>query len=310
MRTHRTWWGVALAVLVTVGPAWAARPYRGGAVATAHPMASEAALRMLQKDGNAVDAAVAAAFTLAVVGPYHSGLGGGGFALVHDAKKGETRVLDFREVAPQAATRDMYPKDGQVVPGLSVDGALSVAVPGAVAGYLELLEKHGKLPRAVVLQPAIEAARDGFWVTPKYQAMATLRRDCLRQDPEAARLFLAKNEKGELDTPPIGHLVRQPELARTLSALTKNGPKAFYSGPIAQALVDTVKAGGGILTLEDLKAYKTRTHEPLEGSYRGHRILTMPPPSAGGLAVVQVLGALEKLRPKGMDFRDPETLHL
>jgi gamma-glutamyltranspeptidase/glutathione hydrolase len=303
-------WVVTLAVLVATGPVWAARPYRGGAVATAHPVASEAALTMLRKGGNAVDATVAAAFTLAVVGPYHSGIGGGGFALVHEAKTGQTRVLDFREVAPKGATRDMYLKDGQVVPGLSMDGALSVAVPGAVAGYLELQEKHGKLPRAVVLQPAIDAARDGFWVSPKYQALAHLRRDCLRQDPEASRLFLVKNAQGEWDVPPIGHLVRQPELARTLSLLAKSGAKAFYSGPLAQALVDTVKKGGGVLSLEDLKDYKTRTHAPLEGSYRGHRILTMPPPSAGGLAVVQVLGALEKLRPQGMNFRDPEALHL
>ncbi|PTL83556.1 gamma-glutamyltransferase [Vitiosangium sp. GDMCC 1.1324] len=310
MRTHRNWWGTALVALMVAWPAWAARPYRGGAVATAHPMASEAALRMLQKGGNATDAAVAAAFTLAVVGPYHSGIGGGGFALVHDTKTGGTQVLDFREVAPKGATRDMYLKDGQVVPGLSTDGATSVAVPGAVAGYLELLEKHGKLPRAVVLQPAIEAARNGFWVTPKYQALATLRRDCLRQDPEASRIFLAKNEQGEPDVPPIGYLVRQPELARTLQTLAKSGAKPFYSGPLAQAMVDTVKASGGTLSLEDLKDYKTRAHEPLEGSYRGYRILTMPPPSAGGLAVVQVLGAMERLRPKGLDYRNPEDLHL
>jgi gamma-glutamyltranspeptidase / glutathione hydrolase len=310
MRTHQNGWAVALIALVMAWPAWAARPYRGGAVATAHPVASEAALRMLEKGGSSVDAAVAAAFTLGVVGPYHSGIGGGGFALVHDAKTGGTQVLDFREVAPKAATRDMYLKDGQVVPGLSTDGATSVAVPGAVAGYLELLEKHGKLPRAVVLQPAIDAARNGFWVSPKYQAMAHLRRDCLRQDPEASRLFLAKNAQGELDVPPIGHLVRQPELARTLQTLAKSGPKPFYSGPLAQAMADTVKAGGGTLSLEDLKAYKTRAHAPLEGSYRGHRILTMPPPSAGGLAVVQVLGAMERLRPQGLDFREPESLHL
>jgi gamma-glutamyltranspeptidase/glutathione hydrolase len=305
------WWSlVVVALLGVAGPAGAARPYRGGAVATAHPVSSEAALRMLQKGGNAVDAAVAAAFAQAVVGPYHSGLGGGGFALVHDAKGGQTRVVDFREVAPKASTRDMYLKDGQVVPGLSMDGALSVAVPGAVAGYLELLEKHGKLSRAVVLQPAIEAARNGFWVSPKYQAMADLRLECLRQDPESTRLFLVKNEKGEMVAPPVGHLLRQPDLARTLEALAKNGAKAFYSGPLAQALVDTVKAGGGVLSLEDLKDYKTRTHEPVQGSYRGHRILTMPPPSAGGLAVVQVLGAMERLRPQGVDYRNPEDLHL
>ncbi len=299
-----------LLVLLMAAPAWAARPYRGGAVASAHPVASAAAVQMLDKGGNAVDAAVAAAFTLAVVGPYHSGLGGGGFALVHEAKAGQTHVLDFREVAPRGATREMYLKDGKVVPGLSTDGALSVAVPGAVAGYLELLEKHGKLPRAVVLAPAIAAARDGFWVTPKYQGMAGMRRDCLKQDPEATRIYLTKNAQGEVEVPATGYLVRQPELARTLGAIARDGAKAFYSGRIAQAMVDTVKAGGGLLTLEDLKAYKTRTHTPVEGSYRGHRILTMPPPSAGGLAVVQVLGAMEKLRPQGMDFHDAESLHL
>ncbi|ATB36612.1 gamma-glutamyltransferase [Cystobacter fuscus] len=310
MWTLRKSWSLALGVLLAAGPAGAARQYRGGAVATAHPMASEAALKMLDKGGNAVDAAVAAVFTLAVVGPYHSGLGGGGFALVHDAKTGETRALDFREVAPQAATRDMYVKDGKVVPGLSTDGVLSVAVPGAVAGYLELLEKHGKLSRAVVLQPAIEAARAGFWVSPKYQAMARARRDCLGRDPEATRIFLVKNAEGELEAPPIGHTLRQPDLARTLTTLAKSGPAPFYTGALAQAMVDTVKAGGGLLTREDLKAYKTRTHAPMEGSYRGHRLLTMPPPSAGGVAVVQTLGVLEKLRPQGLAFRDPEELHL
>lgn len=302
--------GVTWGVVLLAGVAYAARPYRGGAVATAHPLASAAALKMLEKGGNATDAAVAAAFTLAVVGPYHSGLGGGGFALVHDAKAGETQVLDFREVAPKAATRDMYVKDGQVVPGLSTDGALSVAVPGAAAGYLELLRKHGKLPPAVVLAPAIEAARKGFWVTPKYQQMATQRLECLRKDPEASRLFLAKNAQGQPDVPPIGYLIQQPDMARTLQQLAQRGAKAFYSGPVAQAVVDTVKANGGILTLDDLKDYKTRERQPLEGRYRGYRILTMPPPSAGGLAVLQVLGALEKLRPQQMSFRDPETLHL
>lgn len=309
VRRTRRWQGVlALALLVAL-PAWAATPYRGGAVATAHPVASAAALEMLNKGGNATDAAVAAAFVLAVVGPYHSGVGGGGFALVHEAKKGATSVLDFREVAPRAATRDMYVKDGQVVPGLSTDGATSVAVPGAVAGYLELLKKHGKLSPAVVLAPAIRAAREGFWVTPKYQQMATSRLSCLAKDPEAARIFLAKNAEGAWDVPPIGHLVKQPDLARTLQAIAKQGAKAFYTGPIAKAIADTVKAGGGVLTQEDLANYKTRSHAPLEGTYRGHRILTMPPPSAGGLAVVQVLGALERRYPQGLPYRDPRALH-
>ncbi|MBE4747652.1 gamma-glutamyltransferase [Corallococcus sp. ZKHCc1 1396] len=301
---------VGLAVLLATAPSLAARPYRGGAVATAYPPASEAALKMLEKGGNAVDAAVAAAFVAAVVGPYHSGVGGGGFALVHEAKTGDTRVLDFREVAPKAASRDMYLKDGALVPGLSTDGALSVAVPGAVAGYLELLATHGKLKPAVVLAPAIQWARQGFWVTPKYQQMATGRAECLRQDPEAARIFLVKDAQGAFGVPPVGHLLKQPDLARTLGLIAKGGAKAFYSGPVAQAMVKSVKDAGGVLTQEDLTAYKTRKATPLETTYRGHRILTMPPPSAGGLAVVQVLGMLQQLRPQGVPYRDPDSLHL
>ncbi len=300
---------LALLLLALGTAARAARPFRRGAVATAHPLASEAALQMLARGGNATDAAVAAAFTLAVVGPYHSGLGGGGFALVHAGKEGRTQVLDFREVAPRGATRDMYVKAGRVVPGLSTDGALSVAVPGAVRGYLELLERHGSLPRKVVLAPAIKAAREGFHVTPKYQQMAGGRLECLAKDPEARRLFLVAGEGGAPAAPALGHRVRQPELARTLEALAARGATAFYSGRIAQALVSTVKASGGLLSLEDLAAYKTRAHAPLEGSYRGHRLLTMPPPSAGGLAVVQVLGMLEQLQPRP-EWRDAQGLHL
>ncbi len=159
---------ILVIVLVVAAEASAARPFRKGAVATEHPIATEAALSMLDKGGNAVDAAVAAAFALGVVSPFHSGIGGGGFALVWDAKAASASVLDFREVAPKAAFRDMYLKDGKVVPKLSTDGALSVAVPGAAMGYLELLQKHGKLKPPVVLAPAIAAAKKGFWVTPKY----------------------------------------------------------------------------------------------------------------------------------------------
>jgi gamma-glutamyltranspeptidase/glutathione hydrolase len=302
--------GLAVAALLLACVAHAARPYRGGAVATAYPQASAAALEMLEKGGNATDAAVAAAFVAGVVGPYHSGLGGGGFALVHDAKSGETQVLDFREVAPKGATRDMYVKDGKVVPGLSTDGPLAVAVPGAVAGYLQLLKEHGRLPPSVVLAPAIAAARKGTWVTPRYHTMANGRLECLRRDAEASRIFLVKDARGELELPPVGHVLKQPDLARTLEALVKGGPRAFYTGRVAKAIADTVRAGGGVLTVEDLAAYKTRPRQPLEGRYRGHRILTMPPPSAGGVAVLQVLGTLEKLRPQGLAFKDPEALHL
>ena len=154
----------ALSLIVLFAlPALAARPYRGGVVAAAHPLGSAAGNEMLTQGGNAVDAVVAAALTMAVVGPYHSGLGGGGFAVIK-VPQGEF-AFDFREVAPAGASHDMFLKDGQLVPGLSTDGALSVAVPAAVKGYLELHEKYGKLPRAKVLAPAIRAAKNGFPVT-------------------------------------------------------------------------------------------------------------------------------------------------
>lgn len=299
---------VLLSALVVATCCFGARPYRGGVVATAHPYASEAALQMLNKGGNATDAAVAAAFVLAVVGPYHSGIGGGGFALIYDKAAAKTSVLDFREVAPKAATRDMYVRDGKVVPTLSTDGALAVAVPGAAKGYLELLARHGKLKPAVVLAPAIKRATSGFWVTPKYRALAEARLDCLRADKEAARLFLRPGEDGKTpDVPAVGTLIKQPELAKTLQALASSGAKAFYAGRVAKAIADTVKRGGGVLTEADLQAYKTSDRAPLVGSYRGHAIHTMPPPSAGGLAVVQVLGMMEL--GGEVKYRDASALH-
>ena len=298
---------VALALLANV--ALASPPYRGGAVATAHGEASRAALAILDRGGNAIDAAVAAAFVLAVVAPYHSGIGGGGFALTFDAQSGEARLHDFREVAPAGATRDMFVRDGKVVPGLSTDGALSVAVPGAARGYLELLEKGGTLSRRAALAPAIRLAADGFWVSPKYQQMAAARLECLRRDAEASRIFLAADGNGQRQAPRVGARIRQPELARTLERLARSGAAAFYEGAIARAIAETVQRNGGVLTPEDLRRYRTRQRAPLEGSYRGHRVLTTPPPSAGGLAILQVLAAMETLEPEPAPFRDPDHLH-
>lgn len=295
-------------VLLLALPALAARPYRGGVVAAAHPLASAAGHEVLSQGGNAIDAVVAGAFVMAVVGPYHSGLGGGGFA-VFKVPQGEF-AFDFREVAPAGASHDMFLENGALVPGRSTDGALSVAVPGAVKGYLELHEKYGKLPRAKVLAPAIRAATKGFPVTPKYLDLARLREDCLRKDPEAARLFLRPGPDGVPAIPAIGTIITQPELAKTLQSLATKGAAPFYEGPIAKAIASTIKANGGVLTEADLKAYRTRWRAPLEGQYRGHRILTMPPPSGGGITLLQVLGVLEAKGPKGPATRDVETLHL
>ena len=300
----------SLVLLLTLTlPAQAARPYRGGVVSSLYPQAAEAGLQMLDRGGNAVDAAVAMAFAAGVVGPFHNGLGGGGFALV--ARPGnDTLALDFREVAPAAATRDMYLRDGKPVPGLSTDGALSVAVPNAVNGYLALLEKAGSLPRSVVLAPAIRLAREGLVVTPKYRQMATGRVECLRKDPEAARIFLRPGADGRPDVPALGTRLRQPDLARTLEHIAASGPAAVRGGRIARAIVDSVRAGGGILTAEDLVRVKPRWRTPLWGSYRGHRIATFPPPSGGGIILLETLGMLERLRPDGFERRAPADLHL
>ena len=300
---------VLLAVLLC-SAAHAARPYRGGVVATAYPQASAAALEMLDKGGNAVDAAVAAAFAAGVVGPYHNGVGGGGLALVSLPEKGEVLALDFREVAPAAASRDMYIRDGQAQPKLATDGGLAVAVPNAAQGYLALLDRAGTLKRSVVLAPAIRLAKEGFAVTPKYQQLATPRVECLRANADAARLFLRPGDGGAPDVPPLGTIIRQPELARTLEQLVAKGPSIFHTGPVAKAIVSSAREAGGVLTEDDLARIRVRWRTPLSGQYRSHRIAAFPPPSAGGVVILETLGVLEKLRPDGYVRRAPEDLHL
>ena len=292
-------------VLILSFPAVAARPWTGGAVAAAHPVGSSAGREMLEAGGNAIDAAVATAFTMAVVGPYHSGLGGGGFAIVHLAKDGSDVAFDFREVAPGKATRDMFLDGGQFVPERSIDGALSIAVPGAVKGYLELQAKYGKLSRAKVLAPAIRAATQGFVVTPKYRDLVEKRLSCLQANPEAARIFLRDGA-----APALGLKLTQPDLAKTLTLLARQGDAPFYKGALAKALVSTVKDAGGVLSLEDLAAYHTTWRAPLEGRYRGHRLVTMPPPSAGGLAMLETFGLIEARGAQGPATREVDALHV
>ncbi len=296
-------------VLLLALPALAARPYRGGVVSSLYPPAAEAGLQMLDRGGNAADAAVAMAFAAGVVGPYHNGLAGGGFAVVALQGK-DILALDFREVAPAAASRDMFLRDGKPVPGLSTDGGLSVAVPNAVNGYLALLEKAGSLPRSVVLAPAIRLARDGLLVTPKYRQMATGRLECLRRDPEASRIFLRPGPDGRPDVPALGTRIRQPDLARTLERIAAAGAPAVRSGPIARAIAQTVHGAGGIVSEGDLARIRPRWRTPLWGSYRGHRIATFPPPSGGGVILLETLGVLERLRPNGFQRRAPADLHL
>ncbi|BDG04066.1 gamma-glutamyltransferase [Anaeromyxobacter oryzae] len=279
-----------------------------GAVATAHPLASEVAAQVLRDGGNAVDAAVAAAFTLSVVEPESSGIGGGGFALVYVAREDRVYALDFREVAPGRATPEMFAGEGEGGPSRSLDGGLAVAVPGAVKGYAELARRFGTRPLPRLVEPAARIAERGFPVNPHYVRGAEARRACLAARPEAARTFLARGPDGLPAPPPPGWTLVQKDLARTLRLLGRD-PEAFYRGPLAARIARAAREGGGILAPEDLARYATRERRPLEGRYRGHRIVSMPLPSSGGAIVIGLLQALEGQDPRAGGYRPVPFLH-
>ena len=258
------------------------------AIASAHPLATRAGHEILASGGNAFDAAVTVSAVLAVVEPYSSGLGGGGFWLLHRASDGLELMLDGRERAPLAAHRDMY-LDGQgdPVPGLSIDGPLAAAIPGEPAALAHLARHYGRLPLERSLAPAIELARDGFAVDGRYLRMARWRLAALRKSPAAATQFLQGDE-----VPAEGYRLRQPDLAATLEALAGQGEKGFYAGPVAEKLVAGVRAAGGIWTLEDLRRYRIVERRPVRGSYRGITITSAAPPSSGGIVLLQMLNLL------------------
>ena len=260
------------------------------AVATAHPVATEAGLEILAAGGNAFDAAVAVSATLAVVEPYSSGIGGGGFWLLHRVSDGKRVMIDGREKAPLAASRTLYQDDkGNVIPGLSVDGALAAGIPGEPAALVHIAETYGRLPLSRSLAPAVRAARDGFKVTPHYRRMTQFRLKALQASPAAAEVFLLDNA-----VPPLGHRIKQPDLARTLQALADQGHAGFYQGKVAKRLLAGVKAAGGIWGVQDFQQYKVVERAPVIGEYRGYRIVSAPPPSSGGVALVTMFNVLEK----------------
>ncbi|MGH8508651.1 MAG: gamma-glutamyltransferase [Gammaproteobacteria bacterium] len=267
-----------------------APPSRAGqgtqaAIATAHPLATEAGAKVLAAGGNAFDAAVAVSAALAVVEPYASGLGGGGFWLLHRARDGKQVVLDGRETAPRGAARDMYVRP---VPGASINAALLAAVPGLPAGLAHLAAHYGRWPLKRSLAPAIRLARGGFLVTPRYREMAKLRLDALRTSPAAAAVFLSGRE-----APSVGHRIVQPDLARLLADLGERGATAFYTGEFASHLVRGVRAAGGIWSRDDLAGYRAVEREPIRVDYHGIRIVTAPPPSSGGIVLAEALNILE-----------------
>ena len=275
-----------------------------GAVAAANPLAAEAGASILRRGGNAVDAAVAAAFVLGVVEPESSGLAGGGFALVYKDKK--VHVLDFREVGPAKATKDMFIQNGQPRQDLANAGPLAVAVPAATKGYVELAKRFGTKPLSQLTSAAELIAQRGFQIDLHFHRAAEERLDCLLQDPESTRLFLNR-EKEPLEP---GDRLIQPELARTLHAIGEHGADAFYKGRIGRALVEAVKSKGGILELDDLARVQVREHVPLESTYRGYKIVTMPLPSSGGFIVSALLNVLEREDPRAGGYRPERFLHV
>lgn len=286
-----------LLLVVVLWPAsavWAEPTTRhpsAAAVASAHPLATAAGQRILDEGGNAFDAAVAVAAALAVVEPYSSGIGGGGFFLLHRAADGRDVMVDARERAPLAATADLYlDPQGEIVPGRSLNGPLAAGIPGTPAGLAYLCRHYGRLSLSQTLAPAITYAEDGFRVSDLYRTMAGFRRSALTADATSASIFLVGG-----DVPVAGYVLKQPELAHTLARIAKDGEAGFYRGRIAEQLVAGVRAHGGIWSLEDLAQYRIVERAPVVGTYRGIRVVSAPPPSSGGVVLIEALNMLERL---------------
>ena len=275
-----------------------------GMVVTAHHLATKVGVDVLKAGGNAVDAAVAVGYALAVTFPAAGNLGGGGSMTLRLAD-GRTTFVDFREKAPLAATRDMYlDKSGRVIPKASLIGHLAVAVPGSVAGLEYARAKYGTMRRAPLVAPAIALAEEGFTLDAGDVRLLATAATKLRNDKAAAAIFL---EGG--DTRNAGSRLVQKDLARTLRAVSERGAEGFYSGSVAEAIVRANRAGGGILSLEDFARYRPREMPPLECDYRGHRIVSAPPPSSGGVTVCEILHILEGYPLRELGPRSAQALH-
>ena len=299
----------ALAVVMTVAfvplafgqsPSSASTPAThppGAAVASGHKLATEAGLQILREGGNAFDAAVAVSSTLSVVEPISSGLGGGGFFLLHDAASGKDVMIDARETAPESAKPEAYlDKDGKLDPNKAVNGPWSAGIPGLPAALVELATKHGKLPLKTSLAPAIKIASEGF---PVYARMArgyAQRREVMERYPGTREVYLRGGK-------PIaeGDLFKQPELAHTLQLLADKGHDGFYKGETAKKLIAGVKQAGGKWTAEELANYQVKQRTPIVFDYKGWKITTVPPPSSGGIALASMLQILEGYDLKSMD---------
>ena len=277
-----------------------------GMVAADHRLASQAGVEVLQAGGNAIDAAVATAFTVCVVNPASCGIGGGGFMLIYLARQQHAVALDYRETAPAAASRDMFVRDGRAMPELSRRGGLAVAVPGEVAGLAVALRVYGTLPLPIVLVPAIHYARDGFPIEPHLAQEIADMGDTLRRDPLLARTFLHPDGTALR----AGETLVQPELARTLERIAAEGPEGFYHGSIAAQIAQRIQDTGGVLTEADLANYRPRWRSPVAGRYGDYSVISMPPPSSGGGVLIEALGILSHDNLAELGHNSPTAAHL
>ncbi|MDM0027116.1 gamma-glutamyltransferase [Variovorax saccharolyticus] len=275
-----------------------------GMVVSAQHLATQVGVNVLKRGGNAIDAAVAVGYALAVVYPAAGNLGGGGFMTVQLAD-GRKTFLDFREKAPLAATPGMYlDKDGNLVPGLSTRGHLAVGVPGTVAGLERAREQYGTMKRSALLAPSIALAERGFVLQQgDVDLLATASAD-FSSDPASAAIFLNKGEPFA-----VGQKLVQKDLAKTLKAISRHGPGGFYKGPVAHAIVASSQAGGGLIAQDDLDQYQARELLPVECSYRGYRVISAPPPSSGGVVLCEMLNILEGYPLKDLGYRSAQGVH-
>ncbi len=284
-------------------PLWA----KNGMVASQEALASDVGLQILKDGGNAVDAGVAVGFALAVTLPRAGNIGGGGFMMIYDAKQDKTIALDYREKAPNSATRDMYlDKDGNAVSDLSRYHGLAVGVPGTVAGLLKALEDHGTMSRGQVMAPAIALAEKGIVVTPGLTESLEALSERMQKWPSTKKIFF----KADGSTYQPGERLRQPELAQSLKLIAAQGVDGFYKGDTARKLVKAVNEAGGSMSLQDLADYEAIARVPVKGNYRGYEIVSMPPPSSGGIHIVQILNILEGYPLKEYGQNSAQTIHL
>lgn len=281
--------------------------FKNGMVATSHTLATEVALEILKKGGNAIDAAVTAGFALAVTQPRSGNIGGGGFMLISSEKNNNVTAIDYREKAPKAAYEKMFQdKDGNVVQQQSRFSHLSAGVPGTVAGLLMALEKYGTITRQQALAPAIKLAKEGFIAPLRFSKGLKQRHDKLAKFDYGKKLFY----KADGSFYEAGDLFVQADLAKTLQRVSDLGVKGFYEGETANLIINDMKNNGGMMTLADLKTYQPKVREPVKGSYRGYDIFSMSPPSSGGAHIVQILNMLEGFPIGEYGHNSAKTLHL